>query len=92
MTYATLIVEALSGMKIREVDTPLHNTFIIDEKWVLELDRDGGFATYISSTDNSVRSFSEGHKLIVFSEPRDVEETKEEIRVKIVEAIEAFSK
>ena len=49
--YKQLVMNALSKMKIREVVSPLGNEFVLDDKWLLEMDRDGAFAVIVSPVD-----------------------------------------
>ena len=67
--YKQIIVETLeqNGHHIEQVDTPLGNELVLDDKWLLELDRDGAFAVTVSSIEIETGTYSDTHKLVVFS-------------------------
>lgn len=66
MSYVQYVKDTLSDRKSEDVNTPLNNTFILDGKWLVEMDCDGAFAATVSQL-NAVGSYQETHVQIVFS-------------------------
>lgn len=90
--YKQLVMNALSKMKIREVVSPLGNEFVLDDKWLLEMDRDGAFAVIVSPVDRLDGDYSASHKLVCFSHrpEEDFETMQVDIYEKVQKAINSL--
>lgn len=83
MSNKEIILKALEDHKLEMVETPLGNEFILDEKWLVELDYDGAFAATIFCLPKTNKQ-----KLVVFSKRQDdMEKILLDIKEKVINAI-----
>lgn len=94
MKLKNVLLEVLQDLKVTNIISPFDNEIIINDRWLLEVDCDGASAVIISDLKRSSGNYKDTHKLIVFSQKIDlnVDEAKDEIRKKILSAIDSFEK
>lgn len=85
MTYKDLVVRSLKDHKVTPIDSPLGNEFVLDDKWHVEMDRDGAFALAVSSVSN-LSSKNQQKGFIVFSTTNNEED--DQVLARIRERIE----
>ena len=66
MSNKEVVLNALKGYKVEMINTPLDNEFVLDGKWLVEMDRDGAFAAVVSCL-GATGPYNETHTQVVFS-------------------------
>ena len=89
MVFRELVKDALKDLGVVECNTPLNNLLLLEDRWIIELDRDGAFAATVYNKNLGEKDYRETHKLLIFSQGIEkINEKKTEIRNMVIKAIE----